>query len=334
MHDISLVTSLYRSEAFLEEYTHQVLEVAMHLKQDAGLSLEVVIVANDASEDERRWIRELSDAASMTGTPTIFPIYVERETVYASWNRGIQTSSGRCISVWNVDDPRTVEALVEGYRRIEQGCGLVYFPYTLIRLTRIWGVFKLRRREQRKAQPYNYETFTRRMQGLSFFMFSRELYDKVGPFDEHFKISGDFEWCTRAAEITDFCQGTQQAGYFVIHGRNLSDVGNPLQRVEENVIHLRRGAWENLNPVDPDLMRTCWERWGCQEALPPEIEEQLWGEGAYDRWQRWLREQLWRRRRARVTEPLRKFPRFFINRTGLRPWVARLGIVKSATWER
>ena len=54
--DISLITSLYRSERFLKDYTRQVLDVGRRLKQDLGLSLEVVIVANDASDDERHRI--------------------------------------------------------------------------------------------------------------------------------------------------------------------------------------------------------------------------------------------------------------------------------------
>jgi glycosyltransferase involved in cell wall biosynthesis len=327
MHDISLVTSLYRSEAFLKEYTRQVLDVAAHLKQDAGLMLEVVIVANDASEDERRWIRELTAGANMAGTPTIFPIYVERETLYASWNRGIQASSGRCVGVWNVDDVRTAGALAEGHQMISQGCGLVYFPFTLMYPSRLIGM----KRELYKAPPFNYDVFTKKMRSGPFIMFGRDTYDEVGPFGEHFKIAGDFDWCIRAADRVKVCPGTQHAGIFKIHGSNLSNVGNPLQQVEINIIQLRREAWANVDPADPELMRTLWEAWGSEgRALPPEIAERLWGAGSAERWKLWLKQEVQRRQRVMVSETLRKFPRYVINHTGLRPFFARLGIVKSA----
>ena len=62
--------------------------------------------------------------------------------------------------------------------------------------------------------------------------------------------------------MTEVCPGTQRAGIFRIHGGNLSNVGDPLQQVEINIIQLRREAWGDVNPVDPDLMRTLWEIMG------------------------------------------------------------------------
>ncbi|MEL6526543.1 MAG: hypothetical protein AAFQ07_12630, partial [Chloroflexota bacterium] len=49
MPDISLITSLYRSDEHLPTYIEAVEAVA----RDLALSLEVVIVANDATEAER-----------------------------------------------------------------------------------------------------------------------------------------------------------------------------------------------------------------------------------------------------------------------------------------
>jgi glycosyltransferase involved in cell wall biosynthesis len=324
--DISLITSLYRSEAFLKNYTRHVLDTAARLKQDHGLSLEIVIVANDATDAERSWIRELNAGAHMTGTPAIYPIYVERETVYASWNRGIQASSGRCIGLWNADDIRTAAALAEGYHLIEQGCGLMYFPFTVTRPSRL-GL----RQELRPALPFDHDTFTKAMRGGSFILFGRDIYDKVGPFDEHFKIGGDFEWSARAVDYdVQFCAGTHNAGTFHLHGGNLSDTGSNLQQVEDNIVHLRRQAWQNLKPADPDLMRSSWEAWGSQgQILPPEIADQLWDAGAADRWLRWQKQERWRKRRLRWSLALRKYPRLVINKTGLRSILARLGIVKA-----
>jgi hypothetical protein len=329
--DISLVTSLYRSQTFLEAYSQHVLDIAACLDK-AGLALEMVLVANDPSEQERQQILYLKERLEHAQTAGFVLLEVPRETVYASWNRGVRASSGRCIGFWNIDDVRTAGALIEGHRLISDGCALVYFPYVVQMSYRVLGLFKVTRSTLYKALPYDREVFTRAMRGGSFWLFARELYDQVGAFDEHFKIAGDFEWCARAAEITDFCPATQLAGRFTLHGANLSDTGSPLQVVEDNIVHLRHGAWARLTPADPVLMRQCWEAWGNPgTALPEEVQDKLWGPGAFDRWQVWLRQERARRRRKRVSRLLRRVPRFVINHTGARSLLARLGLVKSAT---
>jgi hypothetical protein len=328
--DVSLITSLYRSRSFLEIYSQHVLHVAACLDK-AGLRLEIVMVANDPSEQERQQILHLKERLEHLQTARFVLIEVPRETIYASWNRGVHASSGRCIGFWNIDDVRTPEALIEGHELIRNGCALVYFPYVVQMDTRVFGLFRVKRSTLSKARPYDREVFTRAMRGGSFWVFARDLYDRVGIFDENFKIVGDFEWCVRAAEVTDFCPGIQLAGRFTLHGGNLSDTGSPLQVVEDNIVHLRHGAWERITPVDPDLMRRCWQEWGNQRVeLPEEVQDKLWGPGAFDRWQVWLRQERARRRRKMVSQALRGVPRFVIDRTGTRPLLARLGVVKSA----
>jgi hypothetical protein len=329
--DISLITSLFRAEVHLDGYARQVREVAAQV-QGAGRSLEVILVANEPAERERDLIRELAAALEAAGTARAMLLEVPRESLYASWNRGVRVAAGRCVGFWNVDDMRTAGALLEGFRLIEDGCALVYFPYDVLLPRRVLGRMIGFRRAHYRALPYDRAVFTQAMRGASFFLFARELYDRVGPFDEHFLIAGDFEWCARASDVTDFCAGTQLAGTFRLHGGNLSDTGNPLQQVEENIVHLRRGAWESVRPAEPGLMCACWEEWGYNEtAIPPHIHDLLWDDRASDRWQSWLRERRRAQRRTAVSEALRAGPRFVINHTGLRPWLARLGVVKSAT---
>ncbi|MBN1200760.1 MAG: hypothetical protein JXJ20_02775 [Anaerolineae bacterium] len=335
--DISLITSLYRAETHLEAYRRHVLDVAAQV-QTAGLALELILVANEPTDGERLHIRQMQTALEADQVAVMHVIEVKRETVYASWNRGMRAASGACLGPWNVDDVRTADALIEGQRLIAGGCDLVYFPYHVIRHIRLLGRVPIRRRSRVRAQPYNRDVFTRSMRGASFLLFARDLYQRVGPFDEHFRISGDFEWCVRVTDITDFCRGTQIGGTFTQHGGNLSDVGDPLQAVERNIIHLRRGVWQHITPADPDLMRACWTEWGdtgaTTPAIPAHITALLWGENAADRWQRWLVDQRRARRRVLISEALRAVPRCVINRAGLRPLLARLGVVKSATVDR
>lgn len=329
--DISLITSLYRAERHLPAYTQRALDVAATVRAEAGLSLELVIVANDATPAERAELERLANAAAVTGTPQVVIDHVPRETVYASWNRGILASTGVTLGPWNVDDERTAAALIEGHQRILGGCKLVYFPYTMLIYHR-WLGLDLRQPRRTPAPPYDPVTFRRAMRGGSFILFARALYDMVGLFDADFRIAGDFEWAVRATYHTDFCRGSAPGGIFHLHGGNLSDTGNARQIVEDNIVHLRHGHWENVRPAPPELMRTCWEAWGhAGHTLAPEQTTTLWGPDAAARWEAWQVAERQRRARRQRREAIRAVPRFVINRIGLRPLMARLGVVKSAT---
>jgi hypothetical protein len=320
---ISVITSLYRSEAHLPAYRARVLDVAGQVKA-AGLALEVVLVANDPTDGERDHLRHL--AWSVDGIGTVIPLEVPRENLYASWNRGIASSSGLCLAIWNVDDARYADALIEGYRLIADGCEIVDFPFTAVREIRWLGLFNMQ--HQRRLPPqYDPVNFRRKTRTGPFFMFSRAVYDRVGPFDGHFRIAGDFDWCARpAARAAKFCAGQSLAGTFFLRGTNLSGSGSPFEDVEDNIVLLRQGRWDELVPADPDLLEACWSEWGSLGAreISPDLQDRLWGAGACDRWQAWLRA----RRRKEIARRVRYLPRQIVNRSGLRPVLARLGVVK------
>jgi hypothetical protein len=330
MVNISLVTSLYRASDHLDTFTHLAHQLVAEL-QAAGLSLEIIVIANDPTEKEQQQIRAL--AAALDSIPTVQLVVqtVPRETIYASWNRGFGAARGLCIGPWNVDDQRTAPALIEGYHLIAEGCHLVYFPYTVVQFHAVRGIFTFKERGHYQALPFDRETFARAMRGASFWLCHRDLYARAGPFDSHFHIAGDFEWVTRALTLTEFCPGTKPAGEFHLHGHNLSDTGNPLQNVEENIVHLRQGTWDWLVPAEPDMMRACWMEWGDPGiSLPDPIQDQLWGPEASEQWHSWQRSRYQARRRKLRSKMLRSIPRWIVNRTGLRPYLARWGIVKSA----
>jgi hypothetical protein len=314
---ISLVTSLYRTEQHLSQFVNHAASVA---EQTAalGLTLEFIPVVNDASPYERQLVEDFARRV-----PHVHPVFVPRETLYASWNRGVKLTSGQVVGFWNVDDVRTVAALVDGYQRIQQGCELVYFSYTVIRPKSFFY-----RERVYPAVPFDAEVHRRKMKCSPFFLFNPSLYEKAGDFDERFRIVGDWEWCVRALNHADFCPSPVNSGQFFLHGGNLSDTGNPLQTVEENILFILHGMWESITPADPELMRETWAKWH-PHPLPPEIEEQLWGIGAQARWKQWKRETARKRRRVQLEQMARFLPKKLIDTVGLRPYLARLGLIKA-----
>jgi glycosyltransferase involved in cell wall biosynthesis len=110
---ISLITSLYRSEKHLPDYMRRVQNVASQL----DFPLEIVIVANDATPDERLLLETLQPHDLLS----VHIIHTERETLYASWNRGFAAAQYDMLGAWNVDDVRTVEGLIAAYEALEAG---------------------------------------------------------------------------------------------------------------------------------------------------------------------------------------------------------------------
>lgn len=320
--NITIVTAMYRTEAFFPAYMQHALDVAARVNK-AGLSLEFICVVKDASSAEREMLTQFSTAYSHVRV-----IDIDNGGMYRNWNVGTQAAVGEMIAFWNVDDIRTAEALIKGYEQIKSGCQLVYPAYTQLRMKP--GAKRSTSRLY-EAVPYDREMHRQRMKCSPFFMFNPALYAKVGAFDERYRIAGDFDWCARATDYADFCPLNVDSGTFWLHGGNLSDTGNPLQAVEDNMVHLLLGDWSYLKPADPELMRSTWETWGetAKHPLPADVEAMLWGDGAYERWQDWMREYRRTQRRAAIESAVRYWPKRLIDSTGLRPRLAKLGIVKA-----
>lgn len=322
MVDLTIVTSLYRSELFLPQYIERLLDVAQDLKSVA-LELEVLLVVNDVTTAERALINALTLASK--DVFVVRPMFVSLEPLYASWNRAIEVAQGYSIGMWNVDDVRTSAALIEGVKRIRNGCRLIDFSYELVKKS---GSGTSDKRHHYSAFPYDVEGNNPldRLRTGPFFMFERTLYHEVGPFDSRFRIAGDFEWQVRASRICDFCRSHVLAGDYFIHGDNLS-TGNLLP-VEENIVLMLYNEmhdWIGLRPVPPQLMIETWAKWDSV-ALPPAIQDRLWGiqgEVIYRQSQK----------PAGIIPPQhRKRLREFVDRHHLRPVLARLKVVEPVSF--
>jgi hypothetical protein len=316
---LSIVTSTYQAEAYLPKYIRHALEVSWQLANH-GIAVEYVIIANDPTPQETQSLREFCEEYGHARV-----IEVPREGVYASWNRGVREAQGEIVGFWNVDDVRFSEPLVDGVKSIQSGCQLVYFAHTVVRTDNRW---QLRPHYQTyDAIPYDPVPHRRRMKCGPFFIFKKSLYEQIGAFDERFKIAGDWEWCIRATKVTDFCPIDRVAGYFWLHGANLSDIGNPVQTAEENIIRLMQGDDELVVPIEPGTMRRTWEQF--QIPVTDNMQVRMWGAGSAERAIQYGIAKRRARQRANMEKAVRYIPRQVIDRTGLRPHLARFGIVKN-----
>lgn len=283
MADLALITSLYRSDAHLPAYVQAVRAVAQRLHA-GGIRAEWVAVVNDATETERHLLAELSEQFGDTGYLQV--LFVPRESLYASWNRGVQAANAPLMGPWNVDDVRYADALIEAVGLFRKGVEIIDSPFI--------NVILEPEREIREwiRTPYRQDVVTPRRGVGPFFLFSRTLYDKAGPFNAHYRITGDFEWATRPeVRHARYAATEADGGEFVRHAASLSGGMNPLEWIEFNTTLIWRDELSQIRPVHPEKMQEAWQSWGrLGGQMNPELAEWLWGPAAptrYERYQQW-----------------------------------------------
>ncbi len=286
--DLSLITSLYRSAAHLSSYKQHLMAWAEALPA-MGWHLEVLIVANDATPEEDQLLNELKQQTA--GRISLTRIDVPRETLYASWNRGIAAASAPVLGFWNVDDERFIDAIPEGLNAIAAGANLVDYRFEVVSHQRLLGMIPHEKRWMRDW--LHHPTIFGRRNGLGpFALIHRDLYDQVGPFEVSFRVSGDTDWARRALPLARGYCAEQIGGRFHMHGGNLSSTGSARQAVEDNIVFLRHERWDQIRPAPPEVMGELWAAWGDTGVnIPEEIRDLLWDEQAEQRWQAYQRQQ-------------------------------------------
>lgn len=244
---ISIVTSLYRTDRYLSKFSKRLEKVAKYLTHH-NVDFELIIIANDPTEAEKAFGERFKQEKwfNFVGIP--------RETIFATWNRGVEMAKGEVVGFWNVDDRRHPEAIEEAAKWFKQGADLVYFPFLIIWYYNIkkWS-FPVKFIFDRSIK-FDKREFTRSMRCGPFFMFTKDLYKRVGPFDEQLIIVSDFDWCVRAAKVSDkLVLARNSAGIFRVDGTGNSSGGKPIHVAENNIVLRRHNVPDKIMPVDSKL---------------------------------------------------------------------------------
>lgn len=251
---ISIITSLYQSDRYLGKFSKDLKNFTQELKGN-NIPFEIIIIANEPTAREKQLEKEFS------GEPWFLFVSVEREPVFATWNRGVSLAKGEVIGFWNADDVRFASAVIEARNLFAQGAELVHFPFVIKRYLKLgpWYLPLPSQKIDRQIPEFNAKTsseFKKSMFCGPFFMFKKLLYEKVGPFDEQFKIAGDFDWCVRAANKTErFEKAKSLGGVFRVDGGGLSAGANPRRTAENNIVYMRNHAWDKMAVAEDIIIR-------------------------------------------------------------------------------
>ncbi len=251
---ITIITSLYKSDYYINDFSKNLKIFADKLNKN-NIQFEYLVIANEPTPKEQQFAKDF-------GQFSWFNFFsVNRETLYASWNRGVEMAKGEIIGFWNVDDKRYGQGIVEANKLFKNGADLVYFPFKINKYISLFGNYirVYQKTINTQIPEFSQSTkpeFLKSMLCGPFFMFTKAFFSKVGPFDEQFRIAGDFDWCIRSAKISNnLVKSKELGGEFRVDGGGLSAGANDRLVVENNVVYSRHNIKEKLQNINSELSK-------------------------------------------------------------------------------
>lgn len=189
---VSAIVSTYNSEAFIRNCLRDLVSQTLYQK---GL-LEIMVIDSGSEQNERAVVQEFQKNHS-----GITYLRTARETVYASWNRGIDLARGRYVTNANTDDAHRPDALERLAAELEKSpnADLAYGDFVTTSSPN--DSFANPQAVRRIILP-PYEPAT-----LMFYcvtgchpMWRKSVFERIGRFDTSFKSAGDYEFVLRLAK--------------------------------------------------------------------------------------------------------------------------------------
>jgi hypothetical protein len=230
---ISVLTSLYNCEIFIRGYLEALTKI------NGKEIIEVLLLHNEPKDKEVEIINRFLPDMNFV-RHIVIP---ERETLYRTWNRGIELSHGEYITVWNVDDVRFPSSILQQAEALDKN------PEAAVSYGDIWvskeygvkGDFCTNSPEDNKNKE-----FFRQYHISCFQMWRKSIHQTVGYYDEQLHCVADFDFQMRAAIHFPFVKIAEPLGIY-LEDQPCKLSANGLQDFERNIVYLRYGAYQHLN---------------------------------------------------------------------------------------
>jgi glycosyltransferase involved in cell wall biosynthesis len=189
---VSAIVSTYNSQRFIKGRLQNLIDQSLFRKGQ----LEIIVIDSNSSENEGAIVnsfRKTHPQIKYIRTPV-------RETIYGAWNRGLNASSGTYFVNANADDRFAVDALetmADALDR-ESQYDAVYGNWLVTQTPN--DTFE----SQAPKRLFIYPDFH---PGLFFYLqitshanfIRRNIFEKIGPFDDTYTVGGDREFMLRFA---------------------------------------------------------------------------------------------------------------------------------------
>ena len=229
---ISVITSLYRCEKFLDQFITHYLDIE-NLDE-----CELILVHNDPSE------YELNIIAKYDWTyVNLVHLQVPRENLYTSWNRAIKIATGKYIAVWNVDDIRVPGSLLSQCIALdESGAAMCYGDFYG---TNNYGLYQDRFFQYPQFDDFKRGALRHHVIGC-FPMWRKDVHEEIGYFDEQFKLVSDYEFQLRVVANYRLVKAGEVLGYYLEYQNHKLSSNHLLQDTERAVVEFRYRYYDKV----------------------------------------------------------------------------------------
>lgn len=231
---VSTITPCFRMKPYLKKFLEELPN------QTIFDQMEVVLDHNEPDEEEISWVKEFQEKyPGRIKHIIVRPV----EVIGASMNRCIKESSGKYVTIWNVDDLRTPNSLESQVRALEEKNGdITIGDY---RVVRSFGEKEQGNITKHKHIPES--EFIRSMYHGPFVMFKKSLCEKAGYFDEQLTSGADFDLCIRLSHNGKVVVADDLLGYYLNEGKGASTRPGSKQLLDRTVIELRYGIFDKID---------------------------------------------------------------------------------------
>lgn len=237
MIKITVITSLFRCEKFIEGYFSHLDKL---VNKD---EIEVLLLHNDPQPAESFIINRF-----LPTMPFVKHIVIrERESLYATWNRGCKLAQGKYIAVWNVDDIRFPDSLVKQAQILDENPD-VEFPYGNYYQTQNYDDMRGKLLVERDCAKIRYRLLPKYSCLLACFtMWRKSLHEKIGYFDDQFRLAADYEFQIRGARVGKLKKGDFILGCYLSGDPGRLSKNTEVQQTEVAAIERRYGIYYKMN---------------------------------------------------------------------------------------
>ncbi len=234
---ITVITSLYHCLSYIDAYLTALTKI------ENLQVVEILLLHNAPVEEEIAIIRKYQESL-----PNIRHIIIpERESLYITWNRGIELAKGEYIAIWNVDDIRYPDSLLKQAEALDSSpeAAMAYGDFIE---TSEYGAAKGIFREHPQYHTHSNEFLRSHMVGC-FPMWRKAIHKKIGYFDEQFRIAADFDFQIRVARTFSFVKSTGILGEYLAAntGDNLKISSSQKLNIERTAIEIRYGQFDKID---------------------------------------------------------------------------------------
>ncbi|OCR01907.1 hypothetical protein BCD67_05330 [Oscillatoriales cyanobacterium USR001] len=215
---VSAIVSTYNSEEFIRGCLHDLVDQSLYKKGH----LEIIVIDSASEQNEQLIIREFQSKYPNI----IYERTLERETLYASWNRAIKIAKGDYITNANTDDRHRPDALevMASYLDVHPEVSLVYADQLITHVANDrWATTQAT--ETWNWPVYSYSELEKRCIIGPQPLWRKSLHNKYGYFRYEFKAAGDYEFWLRIGKTEKLVRLPEVLGLYYFNPQGLSTSG-------------------------------------------------------------------------------------------------------------